>query len=114
LGPVVKLAAALPSGSSRWNYLRQNARRFRDAAMLEDSFQRFFAGTQISSVAMRKRLYAPDFLARQEWPDAFRRLEDEYFADGEAQALDPLEQFMLADLTVHMPGSLLNRLDRAS
>src|SRR5690606_332871 len=32
----------------------------------------------------------------------------------ERDQLGPLEQFMLADVTVHMPGSLLNRLDRAS
>jgi asparagine synthase (glutamine-hydrolysing) len=47
-------------------------------------------------------------------PDGFARLEAEYFGDPEMKALSPLQQFLLADLTVHMPGSLLNRLDRAS
>ncbi|HEX8532945.1 MAG TPA: asparagine synthase (glutamine-hydrolyzing) [Allosphingosinicella sp.] len=115
LGPVAGLVDALPKGSSpRWNYLRQNARRFRDSAMLESSFQRFFAGTQISSPAVRARLYEPGFLARQEGPDAFAALEREYFDSAEARRLDPLQQFMLADISVHMPGSLLNRLDRGS
>lgn len=110
LEPVARLADALPAGSARMNYLRQNARRFRDAAGLENNYQRFFAGTQISSPAVRRRLYEPGFHARQE--AGFAALEAEYFA-GEAR-LAPLEQFMLADVTVHMPGSLLARLDRGS
>ncbi|MET0181048.1 MAG: asparagine synthase (glutamine-hydrolyzing) [Novosphingobium sp.] len=114
LRPLATLAGAVPASSPRWNYLRQNAKRFGDAAMLDNSYQRFFAGTQISSPAVRARLYEPGFLARQEGPDAFARLEQEYFADAEAQRLAGLQQFMLADITVHMPGSLLNRLDRAS
>jgi asparagine synthase (glutamine-hydrolysing) len=105
----------LPGGSSaKWNYWRQNAKRFRDSAQLDSGFQRFFAGTQISSPGVRARIYEPDFLARQEKPLAFRHLEQEYFNSDEAGRLDPLQQFMLADVTVHMPGSLLNRLDRAS
>jgi asparagine synthase (glutamine-hydrolysing) len=63
---------------------------------------------------VRERLYAPGFHARQDPPDNFARLEAEYFADAEAQALGPLEQFMLADITLHMTSSLLNRTDRAS
>ena len=115
LGPVAGVIEALPAGGSpRWNYLRQNARRFRDSAMLENSFQRFFAGTQISSPAVRARLYEPGFLERQEGPDAFAELEREYFGSEVARRLDPLQQFMLADISVHMPGSLLNRLDRGS
>jgi len=114
LGPIAGLADVLPGSSPRWNYLRQNARRFRDAARLENNFQRFFAGTQLTTPAVRARLYDPGLLARQEHADAFARLEHEYFDTPEAQGLSPLEQFMLADLTVHMPGSLLNRLDRGS
>ncbi len=110
-GGAERLAAL---GGKRLAYLRQNSRRFRDAAMLDNSFQRFFAGTQISSPATRARLYEHDFWLRQDGPDAFLRLESEYFPEPEARRLDPLEQFMLADITVHMPGSLLNRLDRGS
>ena len=113
--PVAGLIDELPQTSShRWNYLRQNARRFREAARLDNSFQRFFAGTQISSPTVRARLYEPGFLARQEGPHAFARLEQEHFDSSQAGGLDPLQQFMLADVTVHMPSSLLNRLDRTS
>ncbi len=115
MGPAVRVIDRLPRSSSRsWNYQLQNVRRFRDAALLDSGFQRFFAGTQITSPALRARIYHPEFWRRQDGPDAFARLEDEYFSEPEARALAPLQQFLLADLTVHMPGSLLNRLDRAS
>lgn len=115
LGPVAGLADALPDlPSPRWNYLQQNAHRFREAALLDNNFQRFFAMTEISSPALRARLYEPGFWARQDGPGAYARLEKEYFDSAEARAIDPLQQFMLADVTVHMPGSLLNRLDRGS
>ena len=109
LGPLMAAAEHLPGGQ-RFNYLRQNAAKFRNSALLDDNFQRFFAGTQISTPATRARLYDPGFYARQERP--FAALADEYFHDSPVR--DPLDQFMLADITVHMPGSLLNRLDRGS
>jgi asparagine synthase (glutamine-hydrolysing) len=115
LGPAAKMIDRLPvTGSQRWNYLRQNIRRFRDAAMLDSGFQRFFRGTQISSPAVRAGIYSADFLARQHQSNEYERLEAEYFADPRLTSMSPLQQFLLADLTVHMPGSLLNRLDRAS
>lgn len=115
LGPLAGLADALPeTSSSRWNYLKQNAARFVDAARLDNSFQRFFAGTQMSSPETRARLYEPGFFVRQQFADGFARLEREYFPSAELRKLDPLQQFQLADLTVHMPGSLLTRLDRPS
>ena len=115
LGPAARLIDRLPRSSSRsWNYLRQNAMRFRDAALLDSGFQRFFAGTQITSPALRARIYDPGLFRRQDGPDAYAKLEAEYFGDPELRTLSPLQQFLLADLTVHMPGSLLNRLDRAS
>ncbi|MGZ2411663.1 asparagine synthase (glutamine-hydrolyzing) [Sphingomonas sp. F9_3S_D5_B_2] len=115
LGPAAALIDRLPkTGSHRWNYWSQNARRWRDTAMLESSYQRFFARTQISSAVLRERLYDPGFHARQEATAPFARLEQEYFADPQAQALTPLQQFMLADLTAHMPPSHLSRLDRTS
>jgi asparagine synthase (glutamine-hydrolysing) len=113
--PLRGIFDVLPETSShRWNYLRQNARRFRDLAMLDNSYQRFFAGTQMSSPAVRARIYEEGFWLRHEAADAFGRLDKEYFGSEEARGLDPLQQFMLADITVHMPGSLLNRLDRTS
>jgi asparagine synthase (glutamine-hydrolysing) len=106
---------SLPAGrSARWNYLLQNVRRFRDSSALDNSFQRFFAATQISSPGVRDRLYDPLFKSRYDGDDSFARLEEEFFGDGEGRDLGPLEQLILADLTVHMPGSLLNRLDRGS
>jgi asparagine synthase (glutamine-hydrolysing) len=113
-GPISTLIDNLPrNGSPWWNYRVQNIRRFRDASLLDNSFQRFFAATQISTPEVRKRLYEPDFRDRYDGSNSYQRLEQEYF-DAAAHRLDPLEQFMLADLTVHMPGSLLNRLDRGS
>lgn len=115
LGPLADLADALPvTGSARWNYLKQNARRFRASALLDNGFQRFFAATQISTPEIRARLYEPGFLARQDGPSRFARLEHEYFGARGAEGLSPLEQFMLADIAVHMPGSLLHRSDRGS
>jgi asparagine synthase (glutamine-hydrolysing) len=114
-GAAARLIDRLPRASSRsWNYLRQNAMRFRDAALLDTGFQRFFAGTQITSSALRARICDPGLFRRQEGPDAYAKLEAEYFGDPAYRSLSPLQQFLLADLTVHMPGSLLNRLDRAS
>ena len=115
MGPVARIIDRLPRTSSRhWNYLRQNAMRFRDAALLDNGFQRFFAGTQITSPALRARIYNSGFWHRQDGPEGYAKLEAEYFGAPELRALAPLQQFLLADLTVHMPGALLNRLDRAS
>jgi len=115
MGRLTSMVDAIPAtGSSQLNYLRQNASAFFDSARLDNSFQRFFAGTQMSSPETRARLYEPGFLARQQSGDIFARLEHEYFPSSDLQKLDPLQQFQLADLTVHMPGSLLPRLDRPS
>ena len=115
LGPVAGIVDRLPVLSSRkWNYLRQNLRRFRDAALLDTGFKRFFSSTQITSPALRARIYNPKFWRDHDGPDAFANLEAEYFGDAELQLLRPLQQFLLGDLTVHMPASLLNRLDRTS
>jgi len=112
---VGKLLDRLPrTGSSKWNYQLQNARRFRDSALLASSYQRFFAATQISTPGLRSRLYEPDFVARSGGAEEYDRLKAEYFGSDGARDLQPLDQLMLADLTVHMPASLLNRLDRGS
>lgn len=115
LEPVAAAVDALPAfGSKRFNYLRQNARRFRQSAGLHDNYERFFQGTQISTPWTRERLYECGFHARQEGGNPFAQLGREYFGGPEAAGLGPLEQFMLADITVHMPASLLNRTDRGS
>ncbi|WP_324743065.1 asparagine synthase (glutamine-hydrolyzing) [Tsuneonella sp. CC-YZS046] len=115
LGPLANMLQSIPTTSStKLNYLKQNASRFVDSARLDNSFQRFFAGTQMSSPGTRQRLYDPGFLARHDSSRPFARLEEEYFPSPELRKLEPLQQFQLADLTVHMPGSLLTRLDRPS
>jgi len=114
LGPVAAAIERLPGRSPDSNYRWQKIRRRRASAALENNYQRFFAGTQISTPAVRERLYDAAFYARQDGEDRFLRLEQEYFDFAGARTLDPLEQFMLADIAIHMPGSLLNRLDRGS
>jgi len=115
LGRAAHLIDHLPvTGSRKWNYLRQNLLRFRDATLLNSGFQRFFKSTQITSPELRARIYDPAFGRRVEGYNSYARLETEYFGKRGLQSLPHLQQFLLADLTVHMPGSLLNRLDRAS
>lgn len=114
-GHLAQAIDVLPTGrSQQWNYLVQNMRRFRDSALLDSNFQRFFAATQISTPALRQQVYQPSFWNCYDGPNAFARLEQEYFDSDEARSLDPLAQLMLAELKVHLPGSLLNRLDRGS
>lgn len=113
LAPAVAALAHLPGSSARAAALRSKSRRFAAAAGLANNLERFFAGTEIASAPTRSALYAADFHARQEAPSAYRQLVADYFT-AEDRARHPLDQFMLADLTVHMPGSLLPRLDRAS
>ena len=113
LGPLASAVGEIPLTSFRkWNYIRQQIRRVRDSAALESGFQRFIFGTQITSPAMRQRICQPDFLARQERPLA--EFDLEYFDQPDWRKGNLLEQFMLGDITVHMPGALLTRLDRTS
>lgn len=85
------------------------------SAGLPDGISRFFARTQITSPAMRARVYDPSFLARMEGPHPFERLRDEYFPDPAATVSpDPLEQFVHADLALNLPSAMLVKVDRAS
>src|SRR5206468_1045489 len=96
------------------NYLRDHALRFRDGALLDDGFERFFAAVTIMPPAIRARLYDRDFWLRTDAGATLVALSHEYFPQAELRALPEIEQFMLGDLTVHMPASLLQRLDRSS
>lgn len=100
------------SRSRKLNYLLQHAARFRDGAMLNNGFERFFAAVTITPPAIRERIYSTGFKQLHETDFAAR--SNEAFPDVQQDALSELEQFMLGDLTVHMPASLLQRLDRAS
>lgn len=113
IAPAAALIDKLPAFSSRkWNYLRQHAHRYRESALLQTGFQRFIVGTQIASPLMRKRIFEPRFLEQQE--RSLSEFEAEYFNEPEWRNAGMLEQFMLGDLSVHMPSALLGRLDRAS
>ncbi len=110
--PVAGLIERLPSGAPRWNRIRQHAGRFQRAALLDTGFQRFVAGTEIAGPDLRERLFERDFTAAQD--RGADRLEAEYFDDPDWRQEPMLQQFMLGDLTLHMPSALLNRLDRTS
>lgn len=96
------------------NYLRDHAIRFRDGAMLDNGFERFFAAVTITSPAVRERIYEHDFRMAHDADRTLAERVNAYFADEDQSRLSSIEQFMLGDLTVHMPASLLQRLDRAS
>jgi asparagine synthase (glutamine-hydrolysing) len=112
--PFGRIIDALPSSKSvAWNYQVQNMRRFRSEALLDNNLQRYIAATQISTPAVRARLFEPEFWEEGDERSSLARLEAEFFRP-EDRSLRPLEQLMLGDLTIHMPSSLLMRLDRAS
>lgn len=98
--------------SRRWNYARQHLRRFGQSAILESGFQRFIAGTQIAPAPLRKSILAPEFQARCE--RSLEAIEAEYFPQADWRSEPMLQQYMLGDITVHMPSALLSRLDRTS
>jgi asparagine synthase (glutamine-hydrolysing) len=112
LGGLASITRIPDLPARKLNYLREHAERFRKGALLNDGFERFFAAVTISPCSVLERLYDHDF--RQQLASAsLAGLADEYFSNVQA-GLSPIEQFMLGDLTVHMPASLLQRLDRAS
>jgi len=98
----------------KWNYGRQLAHQFGEGARLADGYERFFAAVSITSPELRSRIYDRQFFARHEAADRLQQRARDYFPTSERKALSDLEQFELGDLTVHMPASLLQRLDRAS
>jgi asparagine synthase (glutamine-hydrolysing) len=94
--------------------LHPHGARAAEYARLPDGYQQFFAGTQLSTAALRRRLYTPDFLRAQEEPHGLAAQERDYAPLFDPAAKDPLEQFLLADLTISLPSAMLPRLDRAS
>jgi asparagine synthase (glutamine-hydrolysing) len=94
--------------------LHPHGRRAAEYARLPDGYQQFFAGTQLSTAALRRRLYTPHFLRAEELPHDLAAQEREYAPLFDPAAKDPLDQFLLADLTVSLPSAMLPRLDRAS
>jgi asparagine synthase (glutamine-hydrolysing) len=98
----------------KWNYGRQLARQFGRGARLADGYERFFAAVSITSPELRARIYDSQFFERHEAQDRVAQRARNYFPSAERAKLSDLEQFELGDLSVHMPASLLQRLDRAS
>lgn len=101
-------------GARKLNYVRDYAIRFRDGASLDNGFERFFAAVTITSPAIRARLYTPEFRMRHDANSTYADRAHEFFTKSDEADFSSLEQFMMGDLTVHMPASLLQRLDRAS
>ena len=101
-------------GARKLNYLRDHAVRFRDGAMLDNGFERFFAAVTITSPQVRARIYDHDFWLRHDAHSPYAGRVHDYFEPADEARLSSIEQFMLGDLTVHMPASLLQRLDRSS
>jgi asparagine synthase (glutamine-hydrolysing) len=95
------------------NYLRDYAIRFRDGALLDNGFARFFAAVTITRPSVRARIYQRDFWLRHDAGDTLALRTAEAFGNAQEPA-SSIDQFMLGDLSVHMPASLLQRLDRAS
>ena len=85
-------------------------RRLGDASEGRSGFQRFITGTEITSPALRRRLFSPDLLEQEISSEQFER----EYSLPEWAGQPMLQQFILGDLTVHMPSALLGRLDRMS
>ena len=96
------------------NYLRDYALRFRDGALLDNGFERFLAAVTITPPSIRARIYTREFWLRHDAHSSLAVRAHELFPAPELRQLSSIEQFMFGDLTVHMPASLLQRLDRAS
>jgi asparagine synthase (glutamine-hydrolysing) len=68
----------------------------------------------ISTPALRSRIYRPDYFRREEQRSTVAARARAYFPPDERRRLSDIEQFMMGDLTVHMPASMCQLLDRAS
>ncbi len=111
LAPLGALLGRMPRlPSKRANRAVQLARRAFEFIALPDGYPQFFAATQISSRAVRRRIYTPAFRAAM---DDTALLTAGRFAD-EPSARSALQRFLFADLTLNMPSAMLTRLDRAS
>ena len=109
------LVGALPELPWRkWNYGRQLARQFVEGTRLGDGYERFFAAVSITTPALRERIYDRGFFERHEARDSFEQRARDYFPPGERSDLSGLDEFMMGDLTVHLPASMCQRLDRST
>src|ERR1700741_4246321 len=97
-----------------WNTLLPKWQKAASGAALPDGVTRFFARTQITSPAVRERIYTPDFRSQVEGTRPYEALRDEYFPMPDRISKNTLEQFLFADLTLNLPDGMLTKVDRAS
>ena len=97
-----------------WNTVIQKWQKAASAAALPDGVTRFFARTQITSPAVRERIYAPDFRSQVEGTRSYEALREEYFPTPTRISKNTLEQFLFADLTLNLPDGMLTKVDRAT
>jgi len=115
LRPLSRALQALPDLPSRQiTRLRRSLARHCEIARLPDGYCRFFARTEITSTALREAIYQPSYRAGQASRGSFSDLRDEFFSAGTGDPQDDLEQFLLADTLLQLPGQMLTKVDRAS
>ena len=68
----------------------------------------------ITTPALRERIYERGFFERHEARDSFAQRALDHFPPDQQSDLSGLQQFMLGDLTVHLPASMCQRLDRST
>ncbi|MFL6735640.1 MAG: asparagine synthase (glutamine-hydrolyzing) [Sphingomonas sp.] len=98
----------------KWNYGRQLARQFVEGTRLGDGYERFFAAVSITTPSLRERIYDPAFFEQNAVRDSFEQRALEHFPTDQRSRLTDLQQFVMGDLTVHLPASMCQRLDRSS
>ncbi len=109
------IGAIPPLPSRHLNAVVQRWTKTAASAGLPDGAARFFAKTQITSAALRDRVFDPNFLTRNGGgAGEIARLCAEYCPDPAAISTDTLEQFGLCDLAFNLPGAMLTKVDRAS
>jgi asparagine synthase (glutamine-hydrolysing) len=115
LRPLTRALDAAPElPSRRLAKLRRDLRRHCDMAGLADGYSRFFARTEITSPALRDMFYSAAFRAAQNGAGSFGRLRQEYFPEPDHGPDNEMEQFLLADTMLQLPGQMLTKVDRAS
>ena len=90
--------------------LRRSLARHCELAGLPDGYCRFFARTEITSSALREAICQGGQASRGSFSD----LRYEFFATWADDPRGDLEQFLLADTLLQLPGQMLTKVDRAS
>ncbi len=99
---------------SAGNAILQRWQKTARSAGLPNGSARFFAKTQITPPALRRRLFTGTMLEGRDADDDLLALAGEYYPDPDAISADGLEQFAMADLELNLPAAMLTKVDRAS